>query len=70
MSRLVEQLERALGRKAIVQTSPRPIADVAETWADVDAIGRLGFRPATSLDEGVALFAAWYLSYSGARTAA
>jgi UDP-glucuronate 4-epimerase len=65
VSRLVELLEQALGRKAVVRSAPRPIADVEETWADVDSIGRLGFRPATSLEEGVSRFAAWYLGYCG-----
>jgi UDP-glucuronate 4-epimerase len=67
VSRLVELLERALGRKAVVRSAPRPIADVEATWADVDAIARVGFRPATTLAEGTARFAEWFLSYrSGA----
>ena len=63
VSHLVELLEQALGRKAVVRSAPRPKADVEETWADVDAIARLGFRPATTLEEGVAQFAKWFLAY-------
>lgn len=63
VSRLVALLERSLGCQAVVRSAPRPIADVEETWADVDAIARLGFRPATGLEEGVSRFAAWYLGY-------
>ena len=63
VSRLVELLEASLGRKAIVESVPRPIADVPETWADVDAIKRLGFAPSTSLEDGIARFAAWFLEY-------
>lgn len=63
VSRLVELLEQALGRKAVVRSAPRPIADVEETWADVDAIARLGFRPTTTLAEGVGRFAGWFLAY-------
>lgn len=66
VSRLVTLLEQALGRKAVVRSAPRPVADVEETWADVDAIARLGFRPATTLDEGVARFAEWFLAYQAA----
>ncbi len=61
---LVCLLEQSLGRTAIVHQAPRPAADVAETWADIDAIRRLtGFAPATPLDEGIPRFAAWFLDY-------
>jgi len=63
VSRLVELLESALGRKAEIRPAPRPIADVEETWADVDAIARLGFRPTTTLENGIARFASWFLAY-------
>ncbi len=66
VSRLVALLEQALGRKAVVQSAQRPIADVEETWADVDAIARVGFRPATTLEQGVARFAEWFLAYHSA----
>ena len=67
VSRLVELLEQSLGREALIRRAPRPIADVEETWADVDAIARLGFRPATTLEDGIARFAAWFLAYHGKR---
>ena len=63
VSHLVELLEEALGQKAVVRSAPRPVADVEETWADVDAIGQLGFRPTTSLADGVPRFAAWFKAY-------
>ncbi len=66
VSRLVALLEQALGRKAVVRSARRPIADVEETWADVDAIARFGFRPATTLEDGVARFAEWFLAYHSA----
>ena len=66
VSRLVELLERSLGRTAVIRSAPRPIADVEETWADVDTIARLGFRPDTTLEEGVARFGVWFLAYQGA----
>ena len=64
VSRLVTLLEAALGRRARIQDVARPAADVAETWADVDAIQALtGFAPSTPLEEGIARFAAWFLAY-------
>jgi UDP-glucuronate 4-epimerase len=63
---LVELLERALGRRAIVRDAPRPPADVVETFASVDAIGALtGFVPRTSLAEGITRFAAWFKAWHG-----
>jgi UDP-glucuronate 4-epimerase len=40
--------------------------DVEETYADVDAIGALtGFRPRTSLAEGIPRFVAWFRAWNG-----
>ena len=63
VSRLVELLEASLGRRAVIESVPRPVADVVETWADVDAIRRLGYEPTTSLESGITQFAAWFLDY-------
>ncbi len=61
---LVALLEQSLGRRAVVREVPRPPADVAETWADVDAIAaRTGYAPTTPLDVGIPRFAAWFLAY-------
>jgi UDP-glucuronate 4-epimerase len=58
---LVRLLEDALGRKAIIQSAPRPLADAAATFASVSAIGTLtGFAPATPLSVGIPRFAAWF----------
>ncbi len=64
VNRLVSLLEEALGRRAIIRDVPRPAADVAETWADIDAISALtGFAPSTSLDVGIPRFAEWFKQY-------
>jgi UDP-glucuronate 4-epimerase len=66
VSHLVALLEAALGRAAVIRDVPRPAADVAETWADVDAIGALtGYAPSTPLEVGIPKFAAWFLDYHG-----
>ena len=63
---LVALLEQALGRKAEVRSGPRPAADVAETFASVEAIGGLtGFAPRTSLAEGIGRFVAWFRAFHG-----
>lgn len=63
---LVSLLEQSLGRRAIVQDVPRPIADVEETCADLELIGReLGFTAHTPLEIGVPVFARWFLEFQG-----
>ena len=63
---LIALLEESLGRRAIREVVGRPLADVQETFASVDAIGALtGFVPKTSLSQGVPRFAAWFQEWAG-----
>jgi UDP-glucuronate 4-epimerase len=65
--RFVAVLEESLGRKAIIRDAPRPVTDVAETFADIGAIQALcGFEPKTPIEEGVPRFAAWFRGWRGA----
>jgi UDP-glucuronate 4-epimerase len=62
--RVVALLEQDLGRKAKVELVPMQPGDVPETCADVDDLTRdVGFRPATSIEDGVRKFVAWYRKY-------
>jgi UDP-glucuronate 4-epimerase len=64
LMRVVELLERETGRKATRDPQPMQIGDVKETFADISAIERdHGFKPATSIDEGVPRFVQWYKEY-------
>jgi UDP-glucuronate 4-epimerase len=66
VSRVVELLEQEFGRPAIREMAPMQPGDVSETRADVDDLMRdVGFRPSTSIEEGIRRFAAWYRSYRG-----
>jgi UDP-glucuronate 4-epimerase len=66
LKRFVEVLEKAIGKKAEFEMLPMQPGDVRETYADIDAIQRdLGFNPATSIDEGLPRFVAWYRDYHG-----
>jgi UDP-glucuronate 4-epimerase len=60
----VALLEKCLGRTAIRQVvGPQP-GDVLVTFADTSALEQaIGYRPTTSLDEGLRRFAEWYLEY-------
>ena len=64
VSALVALLEQHLGRRAVVVDAPRPVADVAETCADLSAIEAwCGYRPTTPLSEGVPKFVNWFLDW-------
>jgi UDP-glucuronate 4-epimerase len=64
VSRLVELLEGSLGRRAIIEYTNRPSADVAETCAVIDGIQALaGFQPATSLAQGIPRFVEWFVAW-------
>jgi UDP-glucuronate 4-epimerase len=66
VSRLVEVLEAALGRKATKRTLPMQPGDVAATRADTGALQRdTGFAPTTSIEEGVPRFVRWYREFYG-----
>jgi len=61
---LIEVIEGALGKKAEKRMLPMQAGDVPATWADVDDLVRdVGFKPATSIEEGVGRFVAWYREY-------
>ena len=57
-------LEKALGRKAKIEFLPLQAGDVPDTYADIDdLVEQTGYRPATSVDDGIARFVAWYRDY-------
>jgi UDP-glucuronate 4-epimerase len=57
-------IEKALGRKAVMNMLPMQPGDVESTYADIDALGEaVGFRPRTPIDEGIAKFVEWYRDY-------
>jgi UDP-glucuronate 4-epimerase len=57
-------IETALGREAKKVLLPLQPGDVPKTYADIDDLVRdIGFRPSTSLADGIERFVAWYHSY-------
>jgi UDP-glucuronate 4-epimerase len=64
--RYIEVLEGCLGRTAEKHFLPLQPGDVPATRADVDDLGRdFGYRPRTTVEEGVARFVEWYRGYYG-----
>jgi len=64
--RFIQVIERATNRKAILEFEDMQPGDVKETYADIAAATRdLGFRPRTSIDEGIPKFVDWFRKYHG-----
>ena len=58
------ELERKLGKKALREELPMQPGDVADTWADCSDLERdFGYRPLTTLEEGISRFVDWYLEH-------
>ncbi|HWD90751.1 MAG TPA: SDR family NAD(P)-dependent oxidoreductase [Verrucomicrobiae bacterium] len=61
LSRLIEVLEGALGKKAIIDRQPAQPGDVPLTFADISkSRANLGYQPHIKIEEGIALFIDWF----------
>lgn len=61
LKRLIELLESALGRKAIIDRQPPQAGDVPITFADISkARNRLGYNPDTKIERGITVFIDWF----------
>ena len=57
----IETLENALGKKAVKEFLPMQPGDVLNTFCDVsDLENEFGYKPSTTLKEGLEAFARWY----------
>jgi len=64
--RYIEVLEECLGRKAEQNLLPLQPGDVPDTSAEVsELMNDTGYRPDTSVEEGVKRFVEWYRGYYG-----
>jgi UDP-glucuronate 4-epimerase len=60
----IEVLEDCLGKKAEKEFLPMQNGDVPATYANVDDLVRdVGFKPTTTIDEGLRRFVDWYRGY-------
>jgi UDP-glucuronate 4-epimerase len=60
----IAALEKNLGKKANLNMLPLQAGDVPATYADVDDLMRdAGYKPTTSIEEGIARFVEWYKNY-------
>jgi UDP-glucuronate 4-epimerase len=64
LSRVVSLLEEKLGRTATKELLPMQPGDVPATYADIDDLARdIGFKPATTIEDGIGRFVNWYREY-------
>lgn len=60
----IHVLEDCLGKKAQLEMLPMQNGDVKATFANVDALQEaVGFKPSTSVSEGLSRFVTWYRDY-------
>lgn len=61
LKEMVETIEKALNKKAIIDQQPMQPGDVTQTYADITKAKQLiGYEPKTDFEEGIAHFVAWY----------
>lgn len=61
LKELVEQIEAAVGKKAVLDRRPAQPGDVERTFADVSRAGaELGYRPQVTIQEGIRRFVQWF----------
>jgi UDP-glucuronate 4-epimerase len=64
LMKVIEVLEKCIGKSARKNMLPMQPGDVLATFADIDDLMRdTGFRPATPIDVGLERFVRWYQSY-------
>ncbi|MCK9196940.1 MAG: NAD-dependent epimerase [Syntrophales bacterium] len=60
----IATLEKCLGKKATLNLLPMQPGDVPATYADIDELmADVGFKPTTSIVEGIRRFVDWYRDY-------
>jgi len=61
LSRMIELLEAALGKKAVIDRQPLQPGDVPLTFADISkAREMLGYNPRVKIEEGILQFVDWF----------
>jgi UDP-glucuronate 4-epimerase len=66
LSDFIEAIENALGISAVKEFLPLQPGDVPDTYANVeDLVREFGYKPSTSVQEGIERFVVWYRDHYG-----
>lgn len=64
LKQLLDELQKAIGKTAIIDRRPAQLGDVERTYADLTrSTAELGYKPKVSLPEGLTRFVAWFREY-------
>lgn len=64
LSRFIEAIEKSCGKNAIIKNLPMQAGDVPITYANVEELmSAVGFKPNTSIEDGIEEFVRWYKEY-------
>ncbi len=64
LTKYIEAIEAATGKKAIKELLPLQPGDVPDTFANVSELQvQVGYKPATPVEQGVGSFVSWYRQY-------
>jgi UDP-glucuronate 4-epimerase len=64
LTRFIEVLESTIGKPAVENLVDIQPGDVPETYADISRLeAAVGFRPTTTIEDGLAKFVEWYRDY-------
>ncbi len=63
LNNLISLIEKAVGRKAVIEARPSQLGDVPITYADISKARKLlGYKPEVEIEEGIPKFVSWYKS--------
>ena len=64
LSRFIQAIETATGKEAQKEYLPMQPGDVPATFADIDSLqAKTGFKPATTIEDGMQRFVDWYRDF-------
>jgi UDP-glucuronate 4-epimerase len=71
LNKLIELLEKAIGREAVIDRQPMQPGDVPITFADISKANQLlGYKPTTRIEQGIPKFVEWFQAHRNETVAA
>lgn len=65
LQQLISELEKQLGKKAVINRMPEQPGDVPVTYADISKAKKwLGYNPKVDLSEGISNFVKWLKAHN------